>query len=47
MGVHQSSVFNPLLFTVVTDEIRKDVREGGENELPYDDDLEIAGRKWK
>ena len=37
--VHYGSVLSHLLFAVVKDEITKDVREGGEKELPYADDL--------
>ena len=47
IGVHQGSVFNPLLFALVMDEVAKNVRESGVKELLYADDLLKLGDSWE
>ena len=47
LAVHQGSVLNLFLFTVVIDGITKDVREGGIKELLYVDHLVLLGYSWE
>ena len=57
VGVHQGSVFSPLLFAIVVDVISENAREGLMNEILYADDLVLLSEstenlnekflKWK
>ena len=42
-GVHQGSALGPLLFIMVMDVLREDVRDGSLLELLYADDLVLCG----
>ena len=44
--VHQGSILNPHLFTIVMDEVTRDIR-GVMKELLYADDLILLGNSWK
>ena len=39
VGVHQGSVFSPLLFIIVLEALSREFREGLPMELVYEDDL--------
>ena len=56
VGVHQGSVFSPLLFAIVVDVVTEDAREGLMNEIYINDlvmksetmeDLQKKFLKWK
>jgi len=47
VGVYQGSVLSPFLFTVVMDEVTKNIRECLVKEILYADDLVLLGDDWK
>ena len=47
VGVHQESILSPLLFTLVMDEVTKDIREGVVKEMLYADDYVLVGDYWE
>ena len=44
VGVHQGSVLSPLLFAMVIDEVRENVRKGWMKQILYAADLVLLGK---
>ena len=47
VGVHQGLILSPLLFTLVMDEVTKDIREGVVKEMLYADDIVLVVDTWE